>query len=389
MTATATTACCRLCGAAALDVVLVHERTPRNISYLPRAEELATDEPVSVEVLRCGGCGFVQLTEPPSETYYDDYLMTVSHSPQMRRYQQAQAERFVDRFGLRGKRVVEAGCGDGHYLSILAGLGVDAVGTEPSARFRAVALETGLPVHGGYVTVSDGVPGAPYDGFVTREVVEHVPDPNDFLRALRDCLTPDGVGLVEVPSLEQALEHGRFYDFFPDHVNYFSAGTLARALETNGFLVCEVSRGMNGEYLEAWVRADAGRDLPSLRRAVDSTTEDLRAFLDGHAAAGRRVAVWGSGAKGLTTMAVAGVDASRVAYVVDADPYKVGRFTPVSHLPVVPPAHLAAEPVDAVVVTALAYRDEIVATLRGELGFGGTIAVLGPRLELLEPGVPG
>jgi SAM-dependent methyltransferase len=382
---TATATCCRLCGGDRLDVVLAHERAPRNVSYLPRAEELADDAPTSVEVLRCAGCGFVQLTEPPSETYYDDYLMTVSHSAQMRRYQQAQAERFVERFGLRGKRVVEAGCGDGHYLSILAGLDVDAVGTEPSARFRDVALETGLPIHGGYVTVADGVPGAPYDGFVTREVLEHVPDPNDFLRALRECLAPDGVGLVEVPSLEQALERGRFYDFFPDHVNYFSAGTLARALETNGFLVCEVSRGMNGEYLEAWVRADAGRDLPSLRRAVDSTTADLRAFLDGCADSGRRVAVWGSGAKGLTTMAVAGVDGTDVAYVVDADPYKVGRFTPVSHLPVVPPAHLAEEPVDAIVVTALAYRDEIVAALRGELGFAGTIAVLGPRLELLEP----
>jgi SAM-dependent methyltransferase len=385
MTATAAATCCRLCGGDDIDVVFVHERAPRNVSYLPRADELAGDAPTTVEVLRCTGCGFVHLTEPPSETYYDDYLMTVSHSPQMRRFQQAQAERLVERFGLSGKRVVEVGCGDGHYLSILAGLGVDAVGTEPSARFRAVALETGLPVHGGYVTVADGVPGAPYDGFVTREVLEHVPDPNDFLRALRECLTPDGVGLVEVPSLEQALERGRFYDFFPDHVNYFSAGTLARALETNGFHVCEVSRGMNGEYLEAWVRADTGRDLSSLRRAVDSTTADLRAFLDGWAAAGRRVAVWGSGAKGLTTLAVAEVDASRVAYVVDADPYKVGRFTPVSHLPIVPPSHLAAEPVDAVVVTALAYRDEIVATLRDELGFGGTIAVLGPRLELLEP----
>jgi hypothetical protein len=213
-------------------------------------------------------------------------------------------------------------------------------------------------------------------------VLEHVPAPNDFLRALRECLTPDGVGLVEVPSLEQALEHGRFYDFFPDHVNYFSAGTLARALESNGFLVCEISRGMNGEYLEAWVRADAGRDLPALRSAVHSTVSGLHAFLASCRADGRRVAVWGSGAKGLTTMAVAGVE--DVAYVIDADPYKVGRFTPVSHLPVVAPSHLAADPVDAIVVTALAYRDEIVGALRGELGFGGTIAVLGPTLELLE-----
>ena len=36
------------------------------------------------------------------------------------------------------------------------------------------------------------------------------------------------------------------------------------------------------------------------------------------------------------------------------------------------------------VLTALAYRDEIVAELRGPLAFRGTIAVLGAPLELLE-----
>lgn len=377
---------CRLCGHEdGLEIVLVHEQSPQNISRLLPAGELAEDRTVRVEVLRCPVCSFVQLTEPPSASYYDDYLMTVSHSPQMRAYQQAQAAKFVDRFELAGKRVVEAGCGDGNYLQILSSLGVEAVGTEPSDRFRAVALETGLEVHGGYVSVADGVPGAPYAGFVTREVLEHVPDPNDFLQALRRCLTDDGVGLVEVPSIEQALERGRFFDFFPDHVNYFSAATLARALEQNGFLVSEISRGMNGEYLEAWVRADAGRDLAALRGAVDSTVASLHEFISSCRAAGKTVAFWGSGAKGLTTMAVAGIKQDAVVrYVIDADPYKTGRFTPVSHLPVNPPSYLAEEPVDAVVVTALAYRDEIVAALRGKLGFSGTIAILGRELAFLD-----
>jgi hypothetical protein len=40
--------------------------------------------------------------------------------------------------------------------------------------------------------------------------------------------------------------------------------------------------------------------------------------------------------------------------------------------------------VDLMVLTALAYRDEIIAELRGRLGFRGTIAVLGTPLELLE-----
>jgi SAM-dependent methyltransferase len=374
---------CRLCRADDLRPVLTLDRAPRDVSHLLTPEQAATDTPIRLEVFRCEACGHVQLARDPEPAYYEDYLMTVSHSPQMRAFQRRQAEAFVSRFDLAGRRVIEVGCGDGNYLGILRSLGVNATGIEPSARFREVAMAAGHDVHLGYVTAGSPAPGGPYDAFVTREVFEHVPDPNDFLQGVRRSLTDDGVGLVEVPSLEQALEHQRFFDFFPDHVNYWSVATLGRALERNGFLVLEVTRGMNGEYLEATVRVDAGRDLRALAASVGPLRDALRELLARCAADGRRVAAWGSGAKGLASLAEAGAEGIR--YVVDSDPHKQARLTPVTHLPVVAPEQLRREPVDVLVLTALAYRDEIVAALRGPLGFRGTIAVLGARLELLEP----
>lgn len=357
------------------------QRAPHDVSYLLTPGQAEHDAPVRLDVWRCGNCGHVQLARDPEPSYYDDYLMTVSHSAQMRAYQREQAAAFVERFGLVGKRVVEVGCGDGNYLSILRDLGAEAIGNEPSARFREAAAEAGHDVLPGYVTAETPVAGGPYDAFVTRQVFEHVPDPNDFLAGVRASLTDDGVGLVEVPSLEQALEHRRFYDFFPDHVNYWSVSTLGRALERNGFLVLDVTRGMNGEYLQAVVRVDAGRDMAALAASIEATRDTLTTLLDTFAADGKTVAAWGSGAKGLTSLAEVG--ARGLLYVIDSDPYKQGRLTPVTHLPVVAPEHLAQEPVDVILLTALAYRDEIVGQLRGELGFTGIIAVLGAPVELL------
>lgn len=376
-------ALCRLCRSPGLSPALTLERAPRNVSSLLRPQDVARDEAISLEVYRCQRCGHVQLTVDPEAAYYDDYVMTVSHSPQMREFQEEQARDFVSRFDLSGRRVVEVGCGDGNYLGILAGLGVPATGIEPSARFRELALAAGHDVLAGYVTADEPIPGSPYDAFATREVLEHIPDPNDFLRGIRRSLSDNAVGLVEVPSLEQALEQARFYDFFRDHVNYFSAGTLARALETNGFNVLEVTRGMGGEFLQAFVRVNANRDLAGVQAAVGTVSRELRQLLATHAARGGRTAVWGSGAKGLASLAQAG--AEDVRYVIDSDPHKQGRLTPVTHLPVVPPERLRQEPVDLVVLTALAYRNEIVTELRDRLGFRGTIAVLGSPLELLAP----
>ena len=74
-----------------------------------------------------------------------------------------------------------------------------------------------------------------------------------------------------------------------------------------------------------------------------------------------------------------------VEYVVDSASYKQGRFTPVSHLPIVGPERLRSQPVDVVIVVAPRYNDEIVAQLKDELQFKGTIALLrGSDIEVVQ-----
>ncbi|NWO96054.1 class I SAM-dependent methyltransferase, partial [Escherichia coli] len=140
------------------------------------------------------------------DDYYDDYLMTTSHSNQMQSYQRDQAQDFVIRFDLKGKHVREMGCGDGNYLDHLREAGAVVSGIEPSKRFRALAVEKGYAVEAGYVTADRRLADGPFDGFVTRQVLEHVPDINDFLIGIRRNLKPGAYGLIEVPSLEKALE---------------------------------------------------------------------------------------------------------------------------------------------------------------------------------------
>jgi SAM-dependent methyltransferase len=372
---------CRLCGQPDREPFLSLPHSPANISRLLRPEDFERDRPVDLQIWRCRACGFVQLDPTFAESFYDDYLMTVSHSPLMQRYQREQAMDFVERHGLRGRRVVEVGCGDGNYLEHLRAAGAEVTGNEPSARFRELAEARGFEVHAGYVHRHAPVPGGPYDGFATRQVLEHVPDPREFLLGIRASLKPDGVGLVEVPSLEQALAGHRFYDFFADHLNYFSLPTLRLALEMSGFQVLETSRGMNGEFNVAIVRVAEALGFTDFDAKLQDLLGALRSWVEGHQKSGRRVAVWGAGGKGLSSMAVARLQG--IAYVIDSDPHKQGRFTPVGHFPIVPPERLREDPVDAVVLTALAYRDEIVADLRGRLGFRGPIAAMGTRLETL------
>ncbi len=376
--------CCRLCGRALLREVMTIDNAPRNVQRLLRATELAADRAVHLVVCSCAACGFVQIRPSLEDEYYDDYMMVATHSVQMQEFQATQAREFVEGLGLVGKRVAEIGCGDGSYLDHLKAAGAAVSGVEPSRRTREIALRRGHMVEGGYVTSGRRLEGGPFDGFVTRQVLEHVPDIHDFLTGIHENLAPGGVGLVEVPSLEKAIEDGRFYDFFADHVNYFSWKTLRMALEMNGFDVLSLTQSMFDEYDVAVVRRADTAQLAGIQRAVGSLGTELKAFIDSYRAQGKKVAVWGAGGKGLSILASAGI--RDLDLLVDSDPNKLGLFTPVSHLRVEAPSALVGASIDAVVISAMAYRREVERTLREELGFCGVVATLGHRLQLALPG---
>jgi hypothetical protein len=209
-------------------------------------------------------------------------------------------------------------------------------------------------------------------------VLEHAPDPRGFLQGVAANLEPDGVGLVEVPSLDGMIRDGRAYDWVVDHISYFTARTLSLVLELSGFDVLDVSEAWRGYDIVARVRRRPPSAAPALARDLQALARALRRLLEREASRGRRVAVWGASHQALTLLAEAGAGPF-VRYVVDSAAFKQGRLTPVTHLPIVAPDVLRSDPVDLVLVMAAGYSDEVRAQLRSDLGFTGDVRVLRGR----------
>lgn len=378
----ATARVCRLCKAPLEGgpVVELHN-VPQGAQYFPKAEQRGADRGVDLSIHECPFCGLVQLSGEPI-IYSEGETSATAFSPVMAEHRTRQMEAFVGEFGLGGRKVIDVGCGDGHVVKILSEAGADAAGIEPSNKARAIGRERGLRIFEGYAMRGRPIEGGPYDGFVSIHSLEHAPDPNDYLQGVRESLAPGAAGLVEVPSVEQAVERSRFYDFLADHLSYFSATTLRLALEKNGFEVLRVERDWGGEHLVAVARRREDADFGEMRRQVEELPREFESFVAECAAGGQRLALWGASHHAITLLAM--VRTEGVEYVIDSAVYKQGRLTPVSHLPIVAPEHLREHPVDTVLVFAPRYNDEIVAQLRDELRFGGKVALLrGSRIELL------
>jgi SAM-dependent methyltransferase len=374
---------CRLCRQPTNRLATRLTGMPRWNHRLLSADEVENDRPADLSVHRCESCGFVSLGPILGDDYYSDYLNAPSSSAQQQDFQAGQAREFVQRFKLANKLVLEIGCGDGYFLDQLRAAGGDCFGIEPSDAQRKLALERGLRVEGGILTEDRVLPEGPFDAFATRQVLEHVEDMHGFLRAIRRHLKPTAVGLVEVPQLETLLDGQRFFDFIPEHVNYFSRRTLRLVLEMAGFEVLSVDPVQDDEALRALVRCSEHPALDGLAGKVKELREDIARFVQRHRARGEAVAVWGAGGKGLSILAIA--DLKDIDLIVDSDPQKIGRFTPVSHRRIESTQALLDRKIGAVIITAPAYRKEILQTLQTKFGFQGSVGIVGQSFQVVDP----
>ena len=142
---------CKICSRESLNLFIEFDRYPRTISNLFKDKDSAQKDFSKISFNQCEFCHHVQIAQDMPQHFYEDYIMTVSHSSKMNSFQIEQAKFFVEKFKLKDKDVLEVGCGDGNFLSILKDLQVNAFGNEPSKPFRELALNKGLSVDSSFV----------------------------------------------------------------------------------------------------------------------------------------------------------------------------------------------------------------------------------------------
>ncbi|MBN2489709.1 MAG: class I SAM-dependent methyltransferase [Planctomycetes bacterium] len=158
---------------------------------------------------------------------------------------------------------LEIGCGAGSFLARLAAAGHRAAGVEAAEGYAAAGRERGLAIETGTFPRCSG-PAPRYDGILLFHVLEHVPEPADLLRAIRDRLAPGGFVAIEVPDVLVALD-GKFRHryFQRPHLIDFHRASLEHLLARTGLAVESAMYGPAGRAHHLLVVARAGTVPPS------------------------------------------------------------------------------------------------------------------------------
>jgi hypothetical protein len=366
---------CRVCGSARLSAVAELQAIPVycNTPCVSRSDALAVPR-ADMHLAFCNSCGhlFNQSFDASLIAYDTGYESALDHSPRFREYAQALVADLVERCNLRGKSLVEIGCGQGAFLKALCAAGSNqGTGFDPS--YRGASSSGSARFVRDVFDVSTCT--AAVDFLCCRHALEHFADPVGFLRDLRGTLGEQRTTVFfEVPNGLYTLRDLGVWDLIYEHVSYFCESSLARAFEQSGFEVLAVNEAFDGQFLTILARptADPAGPVPvmnglachvdAFRSRFAGRRSEWEARLERYRDCGADVVVWGGGSKGVTFLNL--VDAtSTVSRVVDLNPAKHGRFVPGTGQPFVAPVDLERAPGDAVIVMNPIYADEITAML--------------------------
>lgn len=372
---------CIACGAPLWETpLLTLDNMPASAQHMPDAQGVKEDRGLTLDLCQCMGCGLVQFDCEPVD-YYRDVIRAGGFSKTMVELRRYQYKHLIDSYHLEGKKFIEVGCGQGEFLKVLSEFPVEVHGIEHDPHLVELARAQGLDVTEGFTETEDTrFAGGLYDVFLSFNFLEHQPDPSTMLQAIYRNLEDDAMGLITVPSFEYIMDHNSYYELIRDHLAYYTFETLTPLLERNGFQVeeCEV---INRDTLSVIVRKRPQMDTENLLECYVNLKREMETYMKYLDAWDKKVAIWGASHQGFTLAATTKLG-EKARYIIDSAPFKQGKFAPASHLPIVGPDHFHDHPVDAIIITAPGYTDEIAASIRQK--FGTSVEVRAMRSNHLE-----
>jgi hypothetical protein len=402
---------CRLCGSDALVEVLDLGELALTGVFPQTPDELVTTGPL--ELVWCRSCTLLQLATSyePSEMYGDNYGYRSGLNASMVEHLARKARGLEALVGLReGDVVVDIGSNDGTLLASYEVGGLHLVGIDPTASRFAEYYPEGAQLVPDFFTARNFQSASDRQARVVTSVAMFydLEDPVAFARDVGTCIASDGVWHFEQSYMPSMLRFNAYDTVCHEHIEYYSLANIRRILDeadleivdvrfnrVNGgsFAVTAAHQGSSIEprrVLIEWFTAQESRiglDTPGPYRVFEERVFqhriDLVQLIRTLREDGASVMGYGASTKGNVLLQFCGFTIDDIEAIAEVNPYKFGRVTPGTGIPIVSEDEMHERRPDYLVVFPWHFRDNIVEREDEYLRNGGRLIFPLPEIEIV------
>lgn len=403
---------CRICKSSKIYPFLDLGSMPIPNGFLSKDELKNKEYSYPLGACVCENCWLVQLTHVvPPEIMFKNYLYIPSTSKTMLEHFRALVNELIHKYSLTPKDlVIDIGSNDGTLLGYFKEQEIKVLGIDPASNLAQVAKMRGIDTIDNFFTLKLAKKIKRERGnakmITATNVVAHINNLHELIEGVELLLSKDGVFIMEFPYLVDLISKNEFDTIYHEHLSYFSVLPLVELFKFHKMEIVDLKRTpVHGGSIIVYVSKKSSKYKQSsivkeyinqeklkklnkksiyddFSRRVNIIKRDLIDYLQSLKKQKKTIVGYGASAKGNVLLNYCGINTKLLDYIVDSIPYKQGKYTPGTHIPIHPETWLEKNNPDYALLLSWNFADEILQKQIKYREKGGQFIITIPYLRI-------
>ena len=289
-------------------------------------------------------------------------------------------------YGKGLKNLLEIGSNDGTFLNNFNKKKIKIIGFEPSSNVANISKKKGIKTVNSffnYKNVKNLKSLHKKINIITAaNVICHIPDLKNLIKGIEFLLNDKGFFIFEEPYLGSMYDKVSYDQIYDEHIYIFSVHSIKKIFERYNFELIDVipqnTHGGSMRYVvsrkgqnkvkfsvEKLLKKEKIKNIDNLKgclkfkKRCEKSKKDLIKKINRLKKDKKIIAGYGATSKSTTILNYCGIDYKKIKFICDTTPEKIGKFSPGTHIPIVPMKHFYSNLPDAIFLFAWNHKKEI------------------------------
>jgi methylation protein EvaC len=296
-------------------------------------------------------------------------------------------------------KLIEVGSNDGTFLKNFAKTNIDYLGFEPSKTIANQASKNNVKTVNAFFNDTNIQNLKKFhnktDVICAANVIAHIPDLKNLIHTIEKLLSLKGVFIFEEPYLGSMFSKTSYDQIYDEHIFMFSVTSIKKIFQLFDFELIDVhwqkTHGGSMRYVvgrknkhkvsdsvykwtikESKSKLDDMESCLEFKKNCETSRTKVVNSLKKMKNDGKRICGYAATAKSTTVLNYCNLNTDTIDFICDSTNEKIGKFSPGSHIPIVPISHFHKNLPDVAYLFAWNHKDEIFSKEKEFLKKGGS-----------------